>query len=84
MSEVIYDGPFDEVEVPVPYQAPIIAKRGEPVEVPTEIARGAPAKGEPTDYDYSPGTSGLLAQDCWRTAGRAKKAAKDGEEGDGR
>lgn len=54
---VVYNGPFDEVEVPTPDGRVFVAKRGEPVEVPEELAkslleqdiwdaRKAPAKKE--------------------------------------
>lgn len=75
--KVVYVGPHDEVLVPLAY-GEVLAKRGEPIEVPDELALGEPARGtDPADRgpdwdgedDFWPGTSGLLAQeDLWAAA----------------
>lgn len=38
MPEVIYDGPFPEVSVPNGIRPDVVARKGEPVEVPKDLA----------------------------------------------
>lgn len=65
MPTLVYTGPHDSVDVPVPDpitgERVIVCVRGEPVEIPQGLA-GRPPKGdEPGD--------GLLAQvDAWQPA----------------
>lgn len=91
MKAVVYaDGPFEEVEVPSGENGSYIARKGEPIEVPDELA-GRPPGGSPGEEGYDPG-EGLLAQSCWspgpgRRAPRSDAAgiappAADGDGGD--
>jgi hypothetical protein len=63
--KIVYDGPFDEVEVPA---AGVVAKRGEPVDVDADVARSLleqdvwseapaekPAGGKSKDGSKDPG-----------------------------
>lgn len=75
--QVVYIGPHDEVEVAIGYDV-LVATRGEPLSVPDAAAKGTPARGEPGDLDYWPGSSGLLAQDVWaRPQTKAAKAVAE-------
>lgn len=82
--QVVYVGPEEQVVVPLQY-GEIVATRGEPVDVPDEVAKGEPQRGKPVGErdpddleDFWPGTSGLLAQDgLWvRPQTKAAKAAQ--------
>jgi hypothetical protein len=70
--KLIYGGMFDEVEVP---EAGVIAVRGEPVDVPDEIAARLLLAGSEVAED---GTVTPAANPDWVPVKAAAKAAKEG------
>lgn len=52
---------------------------GDTVEVPDEIAKGEAPRGEPTDPDYWPGSTGLIGTGKWEQVTKGRKAATAGD-----
>ena len=68
--KLIYDGMFDEMEVPA---AGIVAKRGEPVDVPDEVGASLLRAGTEIADD---GTETAPARPDWKLAEPPVMAAK--------